>query len=71
MKIRLMQKQLVNAIEVVFEGLLVSEDYSRKLAGERFLRMSPTLMPLWGFEDVIESELQGVEESFSDLLRFG
>jgi hypothetical protein len=71
MKIKLMQKQQVIAIEVVFEGLFVSEDYSRKLAGERFLRMSPTLIPLWGFEDVIESELQSVEQSYCSLLRFG
>ena len=66
-----MQKQQVIAIELVFEGLLVSEDYSRKLAGERFLRMSPTLIPLWGFEDVIERELESLVESYSALLRFG
>jgi hypothetical protein len=64
-----MQKQEL-AIEIIYEGLFVSEDYSRKLAGERFFRMNPTLIPLWGFEDLIDSEVLSSEQSYCVLLRF-
>ena len=64
-----MQKEEVT-IEQIFEGLLISEDYSRKLACECFFRMNPTLVPLWGFEDVIEAESLGSEQSYCALLKF-
>jgi hypothetical protein len=67
-----MQKQeLVLPIELIFEELFASEDYSRKLAGERFYRMNPTLNPLWGFEDVSAIEVLDAEESYCNLLMYG
>jgi len=60
----------VPPIELIFEELFVSEDYSRKLAGERFYRMNPTLIPLYGFEDVSAIEVICSEESYCELLRY-
>ena len=65
-----MQKQEL-AVELLFEGLLVSEVYSRRLAGERFYRMNPTKVPLWGFEKLSAVEALGIEQSYCSLLRFG
>ncbi len=57
-------------IELIFEELFVSEDYSRKLAGERFYRMNPTLNPFCGFEDVNAIEVIWSVESYCELLRY-
>jgi hypothetical protein len=64
-----MQKQEL-VIESIFEGLFVSEDYSRRLAAELFFRMNPILIPPWGFDAVFDEALV-FEESYRALLRFG
>jgi hypothetical protein len=64
-----MQKQ-VFSIELIFADLFVSEDLSRKLAGEHFYRMNPTLLPLWGFEEVTKNEVICTEESYCELMRY-
>ena len=65
-----MQEQEL-AIEVLFEGLLVSEVYSRRLAADRFYRMNPTKVPLLGFEELSAIEVLDIEQLYCSLLRFG
>jgi hypothetical protein len=63
-----MQRQVLS-IDLIFEDLFVSEDFSRKLAGERFFRMNLTL-PVDELADVRRTEVILAEEAYCEFLRY-